>query len=84
MEIIVIDKTVDLPVGASASETCGKVSAGCSAKNHAEQRFLAFLRLQAKDGHRSSKNSAPEDYVWGAPDGTVSEDALLGGNSLYL
>ena len=48
-----MDKTVDLPIGDCASETCGHVSAGCLlcpltgifgeyfvAETHAEQRSL--------------------------------------------
>jgi hypothetical protein len=34
--------------------------------------------LGEEDGGHSSTRSAPEDGIRGAPDGMVSEDALLG------
>jgi len=35
--------------------------------------------FERRAGRSFSKKNTPDDYIWGARDGTVSEDALLGG-----
>ena len=44
-DIQFVDKTVDLPVGLSAGETCRHVSAGCSAKTPAEQSLVILSQF---------------------------------------